>query len=814
MRPMPGLPPQTTPPQAAPPRVDAPRYQPLVVVLVAVCAGIVADRFRPLPVWVWWAGAACALVVWLALWRRWERAASIVLLVAVAATGASWHHCRWSLFDGDDLGDYAREQRQPACLEAIALKSPRLIPAAEPDPMEVIPHGDRARLELAVCSVRDGAGWRAASGRTRLDVDGPLDGVAAGDRLRIFCQVDAPQGVQNPGEFDYAAYLRARRVRSLLRTQYPECVSVVRRGQGWHPRRLIDRARRHGNRLLREHLDPGRSALAAAVLLGAREKVDPAQTRAFMETGTVHLLAISGLHLGILAGVLMFLVLRAPIPRGWAMLSVAVFVVFYMLLTDARPPVVRATILVLVMCGAVYLNRRAVSFNSLAAAGLVVLAINPSDLFHTGAQLSFLAVAGLMWFAPRWIYPSHDPDPLERMIAENRGWAAWIAWGLRKSVRRLTLIGGLIWLLTMPLVMARFHLFTLIAVPLNTLLWLPMTLALLSGFAAMVFGTLAAPLGALFGGLCDANIWLLQSSVDVARKVPLGHWWLPGPADWWLAVLYGGLGLAAAFPQIRPRCRWLVVLLAGWVVVGFAVAWLGPRPARLECTFLSVGHGCAVVVQLPSGGTVLYDAGQLGSGASAARSVAGMLWSRRITHLDAVVLSHADIDHYNALPELLDQFSVGVICVSPVMWEGRNPALRALQEAIRASGVPLRELGAGDRLPGGEGCMIEVLHPPRRGVSAADNANSIVLDVRYRGHRILLPGDLEPPGLDALLAEEPRDCDVLLVVASGVIRRAWPPGASPSGSSSAAVDAGTPARSRPPTVPPVARSFIRRRRGR
>jgi competence protein ComEC len=757
------------PSQPIEPRGDVPRYQPLVIVLVAACTGIVADRYWPLPVWVWWGIAGAALAAWAWLWRLgWKRSAPVVLLLAVAATGASWHHCQWFLFDEDDLGCYARTQTQPVCLEAVALESARVVPAPQPDPISAIPLGPRARLELALVAIRDGVRWRAVRGRTRLEVYGDPPDVGAGDRLQVFGQLSSPPRAQNPGEFNYAEYLRADRLRSGVRAQYPECVSVVGvpasgSGRHWSLRRLIDRARCHGNRLLRQYLNPGRSALAAAVLLGAREGLDPEQTRAFMQTGTVHLLAISGLHVGILVGAILVLVLRVPIPRGRAMLGVAAFAVFYMLLTDARPPVVRATILVLVICGALYLHRWPLSFNSLAAAGLVVLALSPADLFHTGAQLSFLAVAGLMYFAPGWIYPARRQDPLERMIAENRGWLPWMVWGFAKSVRRLTLIGAMIWLLTMPLVMARYHLFTPIGVLLNTVLWVPMALALISGFAAMVFGTLAGPLGQVWGSFCDTNLWLLQSSVDFARGLPGGHFWVPGPADWWLVGLYGGLGLLAAFPRVRPPRRWCLALLAAWSLLGFAPAWLRHQPARLDCTFLSVGHGCAVVLQLPSGQTMLYDAGQLGSGASAARSIAGFLWSRGVTHLDAVVLSHADIDHYNALPDLLERFSVGVIYVSPVMWEDPSPGLTVLRESIRQWGVPLREIYAGDRLPGGEDCLIEVLHPPRRGVLGGDNANSIVLDVQCLGHRILLPGDLESPGLEDVLAEEPTDYDVLLV---------------------------------------------------
>jgi competence protein ComEC len=133
-----------------------------------------------------------------------------------------------------------------------------------------------------------------------------------------------------------------------------------------------------------------------------------------------------------------------------------------------------------------------------------------------------------------------------------------------------------------------------------------------------------------------------------------------------------------------------------------------------------------------------------------------------VARLDAVVFSHPDTDHYNALPELLDKFSVGTVYVSPVMFAKHRRAVADLHDAIKKHKVPVRELWAGQRLQTGDDSRVEVLYPPRHGIVGSENANSLVLAVEYCGRRIVLPGDLETPGLNDMLTDEPQPCEVLM----------------------------------------------------
>lgn len=760
---------------------DGPRYQPLVLVALAVCAGIVADRRLGWAVPLWWTLSSSAWLAWWVLWRRrWDRAAGLAILVAAAACGGAWHHCRWNLFSARDLGFYARASEQPLCVEALVLTGPRTpaAPAANPQrPHWITPP---CHLEIEVLALRNGAKWEPAAGRARLSIHGGKPTIRAGDRIRVFAHFARLMPAPNPGEFDFAAHHRADRVLVVLRAKSPACVSLVKPGAWWHGRRWIDAVRSAGDSVLWKWLDPRRAGIASAVLLGCREEVTAEQTEAFVETGTIHVLSISGMHVGILAASVFWVMQAVMAPRGAVVLVTAAVVAGYTLLADAQPPAVRAMVLVLIVCGAYGLRRRPLGMNSLGAAALIVLVLNPADLFRVGVQLSFLCVMVLVWLSSRPAARDATEAALERLVRQSLPWPRRLLGDLGSWTWELVRVSAVVWLVTAPLVAARFHVITPIALILSPVTWLPTVAALWSGFATLLAGVICPWAVPALSFCCDLAIGLLQWMVETARRVPGSCWWVPGPADWWLLGLYGGLGVLLAWPRVRPPRRWLAAILALWTSVGIGSSLLPDERPQLVCTFASVGHGCGVIIHAPSGATLLYDAGSLMSPERAARGISACLWSQGLTRIDALVLSHPDADHFNAVPTLLERFSIKAVYVPRNMWDREKPSLVALREAIEQAGVPIREIAANDRLWLGprrpaaakhgqsppqvdpELCRVEVLHPPRGEMIGSDNAQSIVLAIEGLGQRILLTGDLDGPGLEDLLKEEPWPCDVLM----------------------------------------------------
>jgi competence protein ComEC len=742
-------------------------YCPLVLLAAALGGGIAADRAGAMAVVAWWIVATAGLVLWLLLWLgRREGLASWLLLASTLATGGLWHHSHWRLYAADDIGRLVREEAGPICIEAVALTSPRWVPAPPPTPLRTIPLGERSRLLVSLTAVRDGRQFRQASGKAALDVGGQLRGVRAGDKVRVMAHGSRPHAPLNPGEFDFASYARSERTGCQLFAEFPNSVELVSRGGRWSVHRWLADVREGGSALLWRYIAPQRATLASAVLLGTREQLDSDRNEDYLVTGTIHVLSISGLHVGILAACFFFVLRVGLVPQHWTLAATIALTVAYALLTDLEPPVVRAVVLVVLSCAGMWSGRSAMGFNSLAAAAIVVLVMNPASLFLAGPQLSFLAVATMI-ACQGVLMRQPIVDPLDRLIANTRPWLVRLGRSVGGMAWRVWLAGALIWLVSTPLVWKQYHLISPVALVLNFLMWLPVSLAMYSGLGTLVFGGFLPLAGRMFGHACDRSLELLESIIAAGSQWPGNHFWYAAPPGWWIGLFYAVLAIVVAFPALRPRRHWLLIGATAWIAGSLlmssrVVADTLRRERPLVCHFVAVGHGVSVLVELPDGKTLLYDSGRLGSPMTGVRSIASVLWSRGITHLDAVFVSHADADHFNAIPGLVERFSVGTVYVSPVMFDSLPPAVKELRDSIEQKRISVREIYGGQRLAVAAGVNLEALHPPHKGVYGSDNANSLVLLLEYAGRRILLTGDLESPGLDDVLAEQPLDCDIVL----------------------------------------------------
>ncbi|MBI4575858.1 MAG: ComEC/Rec2 family competence protein [Planctomycetes bacterium] len=620
-------------------------------------------------------------------------------------------------------------------------------------PSQDLRHGRaRTAFDLRLCAALGPEGWGPAAGLARVIAGGVADGVFPGDRLELVGRRRPLPVATNPGQGDISATLRRRGVRCLIDVDEPE--GLVRHGPPRHgPVRGLAVLRaglaRGLDRVARE---PGRS-LIKTLILGERSGLDAETARAWQRAGIAHYLAISGLHVAAAAGAAWWLLARLGIPRRLASAGVLAVVALYAGLAGLRASTFRAGVMVGCMVAGEAVGRRGDPLSALALAATLTILGDPSQVFEPGFQLSYVAVLGiLLLMAPLGSLRGGRGGLAERLADAHTPWGLWrLAPALRGAVG-VSLCAALA---TTPLVARHFHLVSLVVVPANLLAAPAVSILLALGAATTVLAVPCPGLAAALAWPCEGAARYLQGLGRLAESLP-GSWLpVPPPPGWWTLVWYlllaaaalatpGGVGTASGPERLRRGV--VVAALSGLVSLLVLLAWpwtAPPREARL--TVLDVGRGTAIHLELPGAGHLLYDVGPPLAGE---RRIAPYLWSRGVRGLDAVLLSHSDLDHVGGLEEVLDRFRVGRVLIP---WGfGLGPEGLRVVEGLRARRVPVLVVrGAGPRLG-----PLRTLAPAGAPGAAcpADNDGSLVALLDWRGSRLLLTGDLQREGIGQLLA--------------------------------------------------------------
>jgi competence protein ComEC len=733
---------------------------PLLPVAVLFTLGVVLDRLLVVPLVVGLFLLAGALLAWgLALRTGAVRLSLVYLAVAFVGMGLVRHHVAVYVVGDSDLAYALRDQPVPVQVLGRLEEEPQWLPA-DGDVFRSRPMEDATRAVLAVEQLRQGGDWRSAQGRILVYLAGRARDLHLGDEIEATGMLVPPPEPGNPGETDRPALFAERGLRGQL---YVAALPGAwqRRESGWHTslNGWLAILRGRGQATLAAHLPAPTAPLAMTLLLGDGAPVERSAWERYIRTGIIAVLAISGQHLVILAAFLEFGCRLA----GWRQrryVGVICLLLFgYALLSGGRPPALRAAIVSLAFALAILLRRRGRSVNVLALAWLTVGLLDPSDLFNAGCQFSFLAVAVLIAYPLRVLGEPTDPLDLALEQSDPAWWQM-----LRSTLRwllRFYLATLILWLVLTPLTAWHYHLIAPAGILLGPPLTALATIALFLGFALLLLGPSFPILAPVLAWPLDGVLRLMQYLIDRTDPLPGAWTYLPDLTLAGVLLFYAVLFLGLASP--RPSARWRVLFVGGpiWLALVLLVPFRSHTPDELRVTFLSVGHGGCVVLELPDGRVLLYDAGSLRGPIVASQQIAPYLWSRGIGRIDEVFLSHADLDHFNGLPALLDRFPIGRVSTTPSFGDKPTAAVRETMARLHERGLGPRILIAGQTLDAG-GTTIEVLHPPPTGPPGNENTRSLVLRISFAGRSVLLTGDLEGAGLERVLASAPQRCEVLM----------------------------------------------------
>jgi competence protein ComEC len=605
----------------------------------------------------------------------------------------------------------------------------------------------KTRLVVEAAAIRRGAEWQPASGRVMVTLLRATQPWRRGDGVEAILALRRPRNFGNPGEFDFEAYLARR---GIYVTGFAASDMSWQRqpvAEGWAAG--IERWRDAVTRSIETTLDPTTASITAALLVGKAIPLAPDVRERYVRAGVSHVLSISGLHVGLVAGAAyaamrwLFarserVLLYANVPKLATTASLAPLVLYGAIAGD-NVATIRAEIMGVLVVSALLLDRSRDWLTPLAAAALAINLYWPGALFEIGFQLSFVAVLAIVLGMRRvsawWV--AWEESRLIRLRGAQWRWLRWLV--LSEAVTVCATVG------TAPLTAWHFNQLSLIAVLANPLVvpllgLLGVGIGLFATAAVVVAPAAAPPLFRCVGlvvGVADAL-------VDLCAAVPGASVRVVTPSLLELALLYGAL-VALLIPRRKLRRVVLAFCVTGLVIdAGY---WVAPR-RDLQITFVSVGQGDCAVVEFPGSVVMVVDGGGLFGDFDVGRQVvAPFLWRRKITQVDLLALSHADFDHFGGLAFLAEAFAPDALWWNGV--RGRGVRFAALERALHDNRVQLQAVRSGTRRIIG-GVEVRVLHPDAGGGS--DNDRSLTLQLRFGATTVLLPGDLEAAGERALVA--------------------------------------------------------------
>lgn len=602
-----------------------------------------------------------------------------------------------------------------------------------------------SRLVLRAARAPDYGG--AVRFRAALWARGPVQPLYPGQRVLVEARLRPLEPPANPGEVDR---LELKSRRAMLFSGSFDPARLVLLSPPSTPERWLSSTRQDLAARARP-LAPSREAadLYLTLAAGLRAELGPSLEEDFARSGLAHVLSVSGLHVAALA-MFTFLLFRKLLVTFWpgarrydarrlaAPISVP-FLWAYVVFTGSQPPAVRSAVMASAVLLGIALWRASDPLNSLSAAAIAVVVADPSCVADLSMQLSFLAVASLLFLAPalRQALPLPRPDP-STQPGRRRWWARWREGALITFTASLAVT-----LASAPLLAENFHRLSLAGLVSNVFC-LPLCgvlTALAAGGAALfsIAPSLSGPVLWAGGWASELLLW----GVRAFAHLPFAALHLPSFAPWAATGYLVGL---TAFALARGRARSLAWLAPLSLVLSFGPALL-PARAGLEVTFLAVGHGDAILLS-SSGSHALVDGGGVPEGADTGRKfVLPYLRQRGVRKLELTVLSHPHPDHALGLVSTLSEIptkrlwlpagSTGGALTGAVLGAARS----AQAEEVELGRAPFR-LGEAE---------IEILGPPRdRLLLEGENDRSLVLLVRHGKVSFLLTGDIEEAGEEAL----------------------------------------------------------------
>ncbi|MBN1849143.1 MAG: DNA internalization-related competence protein ComEC/Rec2 [Deltaproteobacteria bacterium] len=577
-----------------------------------------------------------------------------------------------------------------------------------------------------------------------------------GDRIRFPAKLRPFRNFNNPGRYNYSLSMSLKGYCCSASVSDGRYIVPMGKGRLGFPWAVVEQCRRPIRQFFTEKLSARNQAVLSALILGERQNISPDLREPFNVTGLGHILAVSGLHIGLIAwlsfGIFKRLfsfshywMLKIDIRKA-AAVTTCIPVVIYTFLAGFQVSSQRAMIMVLAFLFSIILEREKEMWSTLALASLIILALDPTALFSISFQLSFLAVVGILWLAP----PVQSLVPkLFQQDEQKFLYSHLYSYGIGMIVVTFSAV-----LFLLPVTSFYFHRIPMISIPANLTtvpilgFWV-LPLGLLSGILAHIIPSIAY----VFLQLTSWGLDGMMAVIQFWARLQWASFWVVTP-NMFEIILFYGLLFTIFFFKVR---RWAKI---GFCFIVIAVLmdisyWTYKTQfnRHLIITYFDVGQGNAALVQFPGNQRMLIDGGgfHVGHFDVGGMVVAPALWYAKINRIDYLVLTHPQSDHMNGLCFIAANFKP-----KEFWYNGDRVETQTFQNLLKILETKKIKISQPLDLSNGKdisGVHIEIFNPPVNSESITGyynsrdlNNRSLVLKLSYRGRSALFPGDLEDSG--------------------------------------------------------------------
>jgi competence protein ComEC len=586
-----------------------------------------------------------------------------------------------------------------------------------------------------------------------------------GQRIRFPASVKAFRNFNNPGRYDYEATMSLRGYSCAASVSDGRSIVPMGKGQTVTMLKTMESVRGPIRKFMVNNLSPVDQAVYRALILGEMQGIDNDLRESFNVTGLGHVLSVSGLHVGLVA-VVCFALLRFLFSLSYALTLridirkltalITCFCVFaYTFIAGFQVSANRSMIMAITYLVSVVAGREKDPWSTLALAAIIVLSLDPNDLFNISFQLSFIAVIGIFWLSP-YIYRfvKSKFDDLGRGSILSRVYIYFSS---------LLVIGFSAVIFSLPLTTYYFHRISIIAVPINLIIEPLLGLWILPvGLLSVVLLPISYPIACLLLRIGSYGLDGMMNIIWYWSQLNWASLWVVTPNFFEIALYYGAIFfLIFAFRQHAwAKISLIAILMIGVFDISYWIYETRFNP-NLRVTFLDIGQGNSALIQFPGSKTLLLDGGGFASGAfdTGSMVVAPFLFRSKIHRIDYLVLSHPHPDHLNGLKFIAEHFDP-----QEFLYNGQKinaPEFVGLMDALKKNNVKiLMPEDFSDEIEI-DGAKVELLHPLMNvktkdaDLSKEDsdtNNNSLVLKISCNGKSFLFPGDIQSQGEAAVVS--------------------------------------------------------------